>query len=521
MVSLKSLDMFVIAIYLLLLICVGAFVSYRRRREDDQFLAGRSFGWFNVGLSIFGTNVSPSFLIASAGAAYSTGIVTANFEWLAWIFLMLLAMVFTPHYLNLQIGTMPQLIRRRFGTAPAEFLSWYALLSTVVLWLGGTLYAGGTLLSQITDWPLWASVLSLVTVATFLTVAGGLAVVIVTDTFQSILMLAGTAILAWLGLRAAGGIDVVREAVPPERWVLLRPASDPSYPWYAILLGYPVLGIWFWCTDQTIVQRVLGARDMRQGQLGAQFAAFLKILTPFLFMAPGFACRVLYPNLADPDKCFMTMVANHMPAGMVGLIIVVLIAALISTVDSGLNSFSTIFTLDIYGRKLRPDAPARELKAVGRLATIGIAVCSMGIALSMESVGKNLFDLLQSIIAYFAPPMASVFLIGVLWKRATSRAAFVTLLGGSIVSLSIGLMDFAKFPHEGFWPHFLLMSFLLFAGLCGVMVTVSLFTKNSHEEEVLLSLRETYTRQGRSPASLWIGWGVLAAIMGAIYVVFD
>ena len=521
MVSFTSLDILVIATYLLLLICIGISVSYRRRREDDQFLAGRSFGWFNVGLSIFGTNVSPSFLIASAGAAYSTGIVTANFEWLAWLFLMLLAMVFTPHYLNLQIGTMPQLIRRRFGTAPAEFLSWYALLSTVVLWLGGTLYAGGALLSQITDWPLWASVLSLISVATFLSVAGGLAVVIVTDTFQSILILAGTAILSWISLRAAGGIDELRHAVLPERWVLLRPASDPSYPWHAILLGYPVLGIWFWCTDQTIVQRVLGARNMRQGQLGAQFAAFLKILTPFLFMTPGFACRVLYPNLADPDTCFMTMVANHMPSGMVGLIIVVLIAALISTVDSGLNSFSTIFTLDIYGRKLRPDAPARELKAVGRLATIGIAACSMGIALSMESAGKNLFDLLQSIIAYFAPPMASVFLIGVLWKRATSSAALVTLLGGSMVSLSIGLMDFAKFPHEGFWPHFMLMSFLLFAGLCGVMVAVSLFTKNSQEEEVLLSLRETYTRQVRSSAFIWIGWGVLATIMGAIYVVFD
>ena len=517
---LKALDFGVIGLYLLFLVGIGVYVSFRRRHEDDQFLAGRSFGWFNVGLSIFGTNISPSFLIASASAAYATGMVTANFEWLAWPFLLLLAMVFTPHYLNTRISTMPQFIRRRFGARPAEFLSWYALLSTVVLWLGGALYAGGLLLSQIMGWPLWVSVTALMAIATFLTVAGGLAVVMVTDSFQSILMILGAGLLTIIGFHHVGGLDRLLEAVPPERWTLLRPASDPDYPWHAILLGYPVLGVWFWCTDQTVVQRVLGARTLGQGQGGALFTGFLKICTPFIFTLPGFFCYVLHPGLADPDQAFMTMVTHYMPAGAVGLIVAVLIAALISTIDSGLNSFSTIFTLDIYQRKIKPDASPHHLKTVGRLVTVGIAVLGIGIALSMQTVGKNLFDLLQGIIAYFAPPMAAVFLIGVLWRRATSTAALVALIGGSAVSLGIGAMDFMKFPREGYWPHFLLMSFFLFVGISLLMVVVSFLTQNRPDEESFPSPAEA-CRRGGGHASVWIGWGVLAAIMLGIYVLFN
>jgi len=527
LVTLTTLDIAVLVGYVMLLVGIGMFVSYRRRNEDDQFLAGRSFGWFNVGLSIFGTNISPSFLIASASAAYATGMVTANFEWLAWPFLMLLAMLFAPHYLKMKIGTMPQFVRRRFGQGPANFLSFYALLSTVVLWLGGALYAGGKLLSQILDWPLAGSVFALICVATFLTVAGGLAVVMVTDSFQSILMLAGAGLLSVLALHEAGGLSAVMETVPPDRWTLLRPLSDPDYPWHAMLLGYPVLGVWFWCTDQTIVQRVLGARSLKQGQLGAQFAGFLKILTPLVFTIPGFVCFVLHPELADPDAAFMTMVSTYMPAGVVGLIVAVLIAALISTVDSGLNSFSTIYTLDIHKRWIKPGATPHELKIIGRMVTVVIAALSMGIALSMDKSEKNLFDLLQSIIAYFAPPMSAVFLVGILWKKATARAAMVTLCGGSALSLGVGLLDFFKQPLAGVigvelvLPHFLLTSFMLFAVLCLVMIFVSRFTSHSVEEQALGSLKDAYHEHRRGARAVWLGWVILAAIMLGIYLVFN
>lgn len=518
---LKVLDFVVIAAYVVLLIALGIHVSIRRRHEDDQFLANRSFGWFSVGLSIFATNITPAIMIAAASAAYATGMVTANFEWLAWPFLMLLAMLFAPHYLNTRITTMPQFVRRRFGPRAAEFLSWYALLSTIVVWLGGTLYAGSVLLSQIMNWPIWASAGALIGIATFLTISGGLAVVIVTDSFQSILIIAGAALLTILGLSEVGGLDRLLESLPPERWTLFRPASDPEYPWHAMLLGYPVLGIWFWCTDQTIVQRVLAARDLKQGQLGALFTGFLKITTPFLFILPGIVCFVLHPGLDDPDQAFMTMVANYLPEGMVGLIVAVLIAALISTLNAGLNSFRTIFTFDIYVRKLYPEASPHHLKNVGRITTLGIAVVSMGIALFLQTTDKNLFDLGQGMIASFAPPMAAVFLVGVLWPRATATAAFYTLIVGSVCSLSIWFMDFNNYPGKDFWPHYMFRAFLLFVGISFFMLVLSLLTRNAECEERFPTLAEVYRRSERRGRGVWLGWAVLGVVMLGLYGFFS
>ena len=533
--KLQTLDFIVIGLYLLMLIVIGVVVSYRRRNEDDQFLGGRSFGWFNVGLSVFGTNVNPSFMIASASAAYTVGMVVANFEWLAWPFLMLLAMVFAPHYLNTKITTMPQFINKRFGPKAADFLSWYALLTTMVLWLGGALYLGGLLFSQIIGWQLSTSVLFLMVISTFLTVAGGLAVVMVTDSFQSILMIIGSATMAIIGFYHIGGLQKLLNAVPPEKWTLFRPMSNPDYPWHAILLGYPVMGVWFWCTDQTIVQRVLGARDLRQGQLGTVFTGFLKIITPFIFVMPGFFCFILHPDI-KPDSAFITMVGNYLPQGMKGLIIAVIIAALISTIDSGLNSFSTIFTLDIYKRKFHPKASDKHIKFAGRLVTIIIAIVSIGVALGLGKAGKNLFDLIQSLISYFAPPMAAVFLVGVLWKRATAKAATITLYVGTFASLTIGMLDIMKWPAPGFiyWPgwlidlyflpaaiHFLLRAFVLFGLICLFMMFVSVITKHSDTECILPSPLETYRKNQSQTKDVWLGWALLAVIMTGIYILFN
>lgn len=517
-VELQATDFVVIAVYVVALMAIGMFVSWRRRGSDDLFLAGRSLGWFNVGLSIFGTNISPSFLISACAVAYTSGMVAANFEWLAWWFLMLLAMLFVPYYLTTRISTMPQFLRRRFGEAPHGFLAWYALFTTILLWLGGALYTGGVLLSQIMGWDLWVSVVALTAIATSFTVAGGLAAVVVTDSFQSILMIAGSAVLTLCGLHEVGGVAALVDQVPGDFWKLVRPAADAHYPWPAMFLGYPVLGVWFWCTDQTIVQRVLGARDVRQGQLGAVFAAFLKVLPPFLFMLPGIVCYALYPGLDNPDKAFVTMLAGHLPRGMVGLMIAVMIAALISTLDSGLNSFSTVFTLDIYVKKWRPHAPPRQIRWVGRMATVGAAVVAVGCALAMETAARNMFDLLQGIIAFIAPPMAAVFVIGVLWPRATAKGAMAALVLGSAVSLSVGLGHFAEWPVV--WPHYLLLAFYLFVGICVLMVLVSLATRHSPDEEPLPSLRDTYAAGART-GPVWALWAVLAAIMLALYVGFQ
>jgi SSS family solute:Na+ symporter len=332
-------------------------------------------------------------------------------------------------------------------------------------------------------------------------------------------MLIASAILAVVGLIKVGGIQPLVDAVPADYWRLFRDTDDPTYPWHAIVLGYPVLGVWFWCTDQTIVQRVLGAKNMAHGQRGALFAAFVKVPTPFIFFVPGILCCVLFPGLEDPDQAYMTMVTRLLPSGMVGLVVAVLIAALISTIDSGLNSFSTVFTLDIYHTKIRPQATTRETIWVGRILTVAAGVIAILCALAMQMAGKDLFELLQSIIAYFAPPMAAVFLVGTLWRRATSTAALTTLILGTVVSLSAGACQLCKYPSEEFWPHFLLLSFYLFAALTVLMIVVSLCTEKQPEKR-LPTLRESYA-QGQSPKTLWRWWGVLAAIMGGVYIFFN
>ncbi|MFV2065427.1 MAG: sodium:solute symporter [Pirellulales bacterium] len=519
--KLQLLDLAVIAVYIAVLVGIGMWVSFRRRGAEDLFLAGRSLTWPSVGLSIFSTNVSPTFLIASCGIAYTTGMVAANFEWLAWWFLMLLAMLFVPHYLNTKVSTMPQFMRRRFGESAYRFLTWYALFTTVVMWLGESLYAGGVLLGQVLDWPLWLSVVVLTVIATSFTVAGGLAAVVITDAFQAVLMIVGATLLTAIGLAHVGGIGEMVRNVPEDYWHLFRPHDDPDFPWIALVLGYPVMGIWFWCTDQTIVQRVLGAKDLRHGQLGAVFAGFLKVLPPFIFMLPGILCLVLHPGLEDPDAAFMTMVTNYMPAGVVGLMIAILIAALISTLDSGLNSFSTIFTLDVYVKHFRPDAGPTEIKRLGRVVTVLAAGLAILIAISMEGFGKDLFTLGQSVISFVAPPMAAVFVIGVLWRRATAAAATWTLILGSAVSVSVGFCHLKDWPSKEFWPHYLLVSFFLFAGICAFMIVVSLVTRKSPDQEDLPTLKETYANQSTQPRLVWFLWGVLALIMFALYVIFN
>ena len=529
-VDMHSLDAWVFFGYIVVLLAIGGFASYRQRKSDDLFLANRSMGWLNVGLSIFGTNIGPTFLIATFGAGYTTGMVNANFEWMAWVFLLLLGMAFVPFYMHTKITTMPEFLQKRFGNGCYTFYSFYSLFGTVVLWIGGTLFAGGDILAQLLGWDLMTSVLVLAVIATSFTVAGGLVAVMVTDSFQSILMIVGAATLAIL---AAVNIEsfealrnlVVRDVPAGDTWKLFHPSG--ATPWYAFVLGYPVLSFWFWCSDQTIVQRVLGARDLKQGQAGTLFCGFLKILPPFIFLIPGIMCAVLHPGIADDKDVFLFMVNKYLPIGMVGLIVAVLVAAVISTLDSGLNSFSTVFTMDIYKRWFSPHASGHHIKMVGRIVTCLAALMAVGIAYYLNTVESNLFNLFQSIIGYLAPPISAVFVLGIFWKRSTAKAAITTLILGSIISVAVGLCDindvFAKEVNGqtvDIWPHFLLLSFYLFAVLVALMVSISLLTQHNSSETVLPSFKETYRQNPGLGKKAFLGWGILGGIMLGLYLFF-
>ena len=518
--DLNSVDYVVIAAYILALLGLGFWVSLKKDHEEDLFLAGRSLGWGNIGLSIFGTNVSPSMMISSAGVAYSSGMVASNMEWLAWWFLMLLAMLFVPHYMNTKISTMPEFLEKRFSPSCRTFLSWYTLFSTIVLWLGGTLYAGALLLSQLLGWQLWVSVVSLVVIATSFTVAGGLKAVVITDSFQSVLMIVASTILAIIGLIKIGSIDKLVSSVPADYWTLFRPANDPNWPWYAVILGYPVSGIWFWCTDQTIVQRALGGRDIRQSQLGCLFAAFLKVIVPFIFFVPGIMCKVLHPNLESQDHAYITMVTNYLPHGMIGLIVAVLIAALISTVDSGLNSLSTVFTLDIYCKYADKETTQKKKNRIGQYVTIAGAAIAIVSALGIAAIpDKGLFEKLLTIIQFLSPPLAAVFIVGIISKRATSIAAFYTLVIGSFTSVGIGFAYICEFPSKEIYPHFMFLSFLIFAALIVFMVAFSYLTKP--DKTTFPTVAEALAVTETKTKDIWLRWAVLAVIMAILYIIFN
>lgn len=519
---LKPIDFIIVALYLVVLIAIGYWVSFKNRNKNESlFLAGHSLGWSSIGFTMWGTNVGPSMLIASASIGYTTGLVAGNFGWYAFPFIFLLAVVFAPRYLGAKVSTLPEFMGKRFGDSTRNILAWYSIVTILISWLALTLYSGGILVSQILNFPLWLSILTLVIVSAFFAVAGGLKAIAYTNVFQMILLIVVSLIITVIGIMKAGGPMAVYEKTPAHYWNLLQPLSDKNYPWLAIVLGYPVMGVWFWCTDQSMVQSVLGAKTLKQGQLGANFTGWLKILDVALFIIPGIICFILFPNLKNPDEAYMTMVTGLFPSGMIGLVMAVLIAALVSTVDSALNSLSTVFTMDIYVKKHRPEATQREINNIGRVVMLVGAAIAIFLALAIDSIkGLNLFDVFQAILGFIAPPMSVVFLFGVLWKKTTTRAANFILSAGTILSIGTGILYLWVFPSAQypFWPHFLLLSFYLFVVLAILAFLITIFDKNAAKNNQN-QLDFKYIEKP-SKSVIW-PWLLLIVTMIGLYIIFN
>jgi SSS family solute:Na+ symporter len=518
---LRPIDFAVVLVYLLVLIGLGYWVSFgkKKKRDENLFLAGHSLGWPSIGFTMWGTNVGPSMLVASASIGYTTGIVAGNFGWYAFLFIFLLAVVFAPRYLGARVQTLPEFMGKRFGQSTRNILAWYTIATVLISWLALTLFAGGILVGQILNLPMWLSVFVLIGISAFFTIAGGLKAIAYTNVFQMLLLIVVSLILTIVGVVKAGGPMAIYEHTPASYWNLFLPANDPNYPWLAIILGYPVMGVWFWCTDQSMVQSVLGAKNLRQGQMGANFTGWLKILDVALFIIPGITCFVLFPDLKNPDEAYMTMVTRLLPAGLVGMVMAVLIAALVSTIDSALNSLSTVFTVDIYVKKYKPEASQKEVVLIGRIVTVLGAAIAILLTLAINSIkGLKLFDVFQAILGFLAPPMSVVFLFGVLWKRTTTRAANLILSAGTVFSIGTGILYLWVFPKEkyDFWPHFLLLSFFIFVVLAVVAFLVSYFDKKSVDRNVL-----DFGRLPKPERRVWIAWITLIVVMVSLYIVFN
>ncbi len=518
-VNLSILDLTVIGVYIVALLFIGLFVGIKEKitSSKDLFLGGGKLKWPAIGFSIFSTNVSPMMVVGTAGLAYSKGMVSANFEWLAWIFLMLMAMVFAPHYLNNKISTMPEFLKVRYGKNAYHFLSYYLLFSILFLWLGGALYVGGKIIAEIFSIHLAWSVIVIALLATSFTVLGGLKAIVRTDIFQSIIIIVGSIILIYMGMEKIGGFEKLYAKVPEDHWKLFL-TNDDKYSWYTIILGYPVVAIFYFCTDQMIVQKTLAAKNIEEGQKGAVFTSFLKMLMPLLFI-PGLLCVVLFPDI-EADNAYVTMVTNLLPSGLVGLIVAAMLAALINTVAAGFNSFSTIFTLELYKRKYPHITPMQE-KKVGQYVILLCSVLAVGVAITFSFLGKEVFEITQSLMGFFAPPLSAVFLLGVLWKRATPKAGEITLIGGGILCLIVCLCYNLNIPKDFDKVPFMLLSFYLFAILSAVLVVSSYLTTPA-PEKALPSLKESYANMGYSSSKkIWMLWLCICVMMICLYIYFN
>lgn len=518
---LMPIDFIIVGVYLLVLIGIGYYVSFIKKSEKDEnlFLAGHSLNWSSIGLTMWGTNVGPSMLIASASIGFTSGIVAGNFAWFAFPFIFLLAVVFAPRYLGAKVLTLPEFMGKRFGQSTRNILAWYTMVTILISWLALTLYAGGILVGQILGLPLWLSVVILVLIAAFFTIAGGLKAIAFTNVFQMLLLIAVSLVLTVVGVMKAGGPMAIFENTPPEYWNLLRPMDDANYPWLAIILGYPVMGVWFWCTDQSMVQSVLGAKNLKEGQIGANLTGWLKILDVALFILPGIICFILFPDLKDPDEAYMTMVTSLFPAGMTGLVMAVLIAALVSTIDSALNSLSTVFTMDIYVKKYKPNADTKEVVKIGRIVTALGAILAIFLTMAIDSIkGLNLFDVFQAVLGFIAPPMSVLFLFGVLWKKTTKRAANFTLSVGTIFSLGTGILYLFVFPSAEYdiWPHFLLLSFYIFVILAAAAFVISITDSTKGIESTL-----DYGKIPKLDKKVILLWVLLIVVMISMYIIFN
>ncbi len=439
---LESADWVVLGIYFLALIAVAIWVISKRNKDtEDYFLAGRNVGWFVIGASIFASNIGSEHVVGLAGTGAESGMPMAHYELHAWI-VLLLGWLFLPFYMRSGAFTMPEFLEKRFDSRSRWFLSIFSLVGYVITKVSVTIYAGGIVVSELLGIPFWYGAIGVVLFTGAYTIVGGMKAVIYTETLQTIILILGSVVITYLGLQAVGGWgelqSIVRET-SPEHFNMWRSASDPEFPWTGLLFGGTVVGIWYWCTDQYIVQRTLAAHNITIGRRGAIFGAYLKILPIFIFLIPGIIAYALNQQgvieLGRSDEAFPTLVKVLLPVGLKGLVAGGLMAALMSSLASVFNSCSTIFTIDIY-KKLRPETPEKRLLNVGRIATSIVVVLGIIWIPIMDKIGGGvMYQYLQSVQSYIAPPITAVFLLGILWKRVNSKGAIVTLVSGLVLAI--------------------------------------------------------------------------------------
>src|SRR5215470_5809691 len=435
---LSTADLIIIGLYFCVVFAIGFYFSRKERTSSDYFLASRNVGWFAIGASLFVSNISTEHFIGLAGSGASSGLAVGHFEWLACFMLLILGWVFVPFYLRSNVFTMPEFLERRFNRSCATYLASISVIAYVFTKISVHLYAAAVVLERVVGWSPMTAAIILVLATGVYTIAGGLAAVIYTDLVQTLILVVGAVVLTVLGMNAVGGFTALRAAVPADYFHMIKPASDSAFPWTGIFFGAPILGIWYWCTDQVMVQRVLSAKTEGHAKAATIFAGFLKILPVFILVLPGLIAVALYRDLfkfgpdgqvVNGDIAYPTLIVNLLPSGLVGLMIAALLAALMGAMSSVFNSASTLITLDFY-RKYRPNASEKNLVNFGRLATGVMVLLGLLWVPFIHLISSQLYIYLQSVQAYISPPIAACFILGILWPRLNGAGAITSLLTG-------------------------------------------------------------------------------------------
>lgn len=564
----SALDWVVVAAYFVVNTAICVWCALMKEKDTtDYFLASRSAGWFLIGSSIFASNIGAEHLIGLAGSGADSGMAFAHWELHSYLILVL-GWIFAPFYLRSKIFTTPEFLEKRYTPGTRTFLSVIFLVSYVLTKASVTIFAGAfaiqTILGyQVVHVPLfgevdffWFAALSLVIITGVFVVAGGMKSVLWTEAMHVPVLLIGSTVLLVVGLNQIGGLDALR-AANPETIHLWRPLSttpetqgfpgflfDPSNtPWLGVLLASPIVGMWYWCTDQYIVQRVLTARNLKEARRGTLFAGYLKLAPLFIFLLPGMIAVALWkqgtPGFesmeTNPQGAFPILVSNLLPMGLRGLVLAGMLSALMSALASLFNSTATLFTVDFY-KRLRPQSTEKHLVRVGRIATAGVIVLGMAWIPFLQDLGKGqLYTYLQLVQSLLAPSIAAVFMAGIFFSTVTPKSGFYGIVAGFVLGMSRLIFQATHEMYGIEWPgliqgfvdiNWLYFSFLLFVFTCVLIYVVSLVTPKAPPEKLAgltySSVSREQNAEDRSSYGFWEVFHscVILAIIAAIYIYF-
>jgi SSS family solute:Na+ symporter len=499
-----ALNFFDISIILFYFICIF-YLSFRVTNKgkflnsEDYFLAGKDMSWFLVGASLFASNIGSEHLIGLAGSGASTGVVVSQFELLACFILLLLGWFFVPFYMRTGVTTMPEFLERRYSVQARNYLTFISIIAYILTKISVTIYAGAVVFQAI-GVPFWIGAGVVVVATGIYTVFGGLKAVVYTDAVQMFIMILGAIFITFFGLQKLGGIQELTQSVPEDFFSLWRSASHPEFPWTGILFGAPILGVWYWCTDQYVVQRTLSAKNQTEARKGSLFAGYLKVLPLFIFVIPGIICLALsnkgYLTLEKNDLALPTLAANVLPTGIKGIFIAGLLSALMSSLSSVFNSCSTLITYEVFKRRM-PEASEQKLISIGRWSTFILVIFGILWIPMMDYVSGELFTYIQSVQAYIAPPIAAVFIFGLLSKTINAKGALTALYSGFVLGILRLAMEIAhkRSPFENpLVESFVSMNFLHFAIFLFIVTSVLMFivSKVSSENSVEVTTRKEF-----------------------------